>query len=112
LRGSAKPGDVQLQVNDEKDKRQFGLGDKEWHLYSREEIIKELETDVDKGLTSEEHKKRFELYGPNEITPPKQTHWFIKFLYTLVGGFQLMLWFGNPKLSQFNPNLSQFNPEL
>ena len=28
------------------------------------------------------------------MTPPKTTHWFVKFLWNLVGGFQLMLWIG------------------
>jgi len=34
-------------------------------------------------------------YGLNRITPPPTVHWFIKFLWTLIGGFQLMLWFGS-----------------
>lgn len=34
---------------------------------SVDEIIKELETDLDKGLTIEEVEKRQEEYGPNEL---------------------------------------------
>ena len=46
------------------------------------------------GLSSVEAEKRLAIYGPNAITPPKTIHWFVKFLLNLIGGFQLMLWFG------------------
>jgi len=84
-----KEGQVEIQI-----KRDFGLGDKEWHLLSLDEILVDLETDLKAGLSSAEHAQRLLKYGYNEITPPKQTHWFVKFLMNLVGGFQLMLWFG------------------
>jgi sodium/potassium-transporting ATPase subunit alpha len=84
-----------VKIDVQADKRDFGLGDKEWHLFTEDEIIEDLQTDLNVGLTSAEQEKRFLIYGPNEITPPKQTHWFIKFLWNLVGGFQLMLWFGS-----------------
>lgn len=34
------------------------------------------------------------LLGKNLITPPKLRHWFVKFLISLVSGFQLMMWVG------------------
>jgi sodium/potassium-transporting ATPase subunit alpha len=71
-----------------------GLGDKDWHLYSEEGIFKELDTNI-LGLTAGEAEKRLEKYGLNEITPVPQTHWFIKFLLTMIGGFQLMMWGGS-----------------
>ena len=37
---------------------------------------------------------RLLTYGYNRITPPPQLHWLTKFVLTLFGGFQLMLWFG------------------
>ena len=64
-------------------------------MLSQDELIAELDTSLTDGLTSEVHAERLLEYGPNEITPPKQTHWFIKFLLNLIGGFQLMLWFGS-----------------
>lgn len=71
----------------------FGLGDKDWHLLTELEMFAELNSSL-AGLGSAEHARRLEQYGPNLITPPKQTHWLIKFLLLLVGGFQMMMWFG------------------
>lgn len=90
-----------------------------WHLHPEDELLKLLET-TREGLTSEENLLRLKKvlcnfllsafcvrwisdllssfisqYGPNEITPPPQMHWFLKFLLTLVGGFQIMLWVGS-----------------
>lgn len=66
----------------------------DWHLLSQEELMEELETNIH-GLSEAEAAARLEKYGPNEITPVPTTHWFIKFLFTLVGGFQLMMWGGS-----------------
>eukprot|EP01031_Cornospumella_fuschlensis_P038632 gene38632-46964_t len=85
--------DGTITVEEKKKEGNFGLGDKEWHLYTPEELYKELDTNP-QGLSSEEHAKRLAIYGENLITPPKTTHWLIKLFYTLVGGFQLMMWFG------------------
>ena len=71
-----------------------GLGDKEWHLFSEKELFDELDTKIE-GLTAGEAAERLEKYGLNEITPVPTTHWLIKFFFTLVGGFQLMMWFGS-----------------
>ncbi len=73
--------------------RDFGLGGKDWHLFSLEKLYAELDT-CSTGLTSQEAAAALLKYGPNLITPPKTTHWFIKFLLNLVSGFQLMLWAG------------------
>jgi sodium/potassium-transporting ATPase subunit alpha len=70
-----------------------GLGDRPWHTFNTEELLSELNTRIG-GLTTAEAEERLKIYGRNMITPPKTTHWFIKFLWTLIGGFQLMLWFG------------------
>lgn len=71
-----------------------GLGDKEWHTYSEKEIFHELVTKME-GLSAAEAEKRLEQYGLNEITPPPTTHWLVKFGLILIGGFQLMMWFGS-----------------
>lgn len=65
----------------------------EWHGMSETELFHCLKTEIH-GLTSAEHAKRLEFYGPNCITPPKTMHWFLKFCINLVGGFQVMMWFG------------------
>ena len=70
-----------------------GLGDKEWHIFSEKELLEELSTSV-QGLNAFEAEKRLEQYGLNEITPPPTTHWLVKFGLILIGGFQLMMWFG------------------
>jgi magnesium-transporting ATPase (P-type) len=71
----------------------FGLGDKAWHAFTPFEIMQELVTSSE-GLTTEEHARRLEEHGLNQITPVPQLHWFLKFLLHLVGGFQIFLWTG------------------
>ena len=92
MAGHSEKKQVELNVKD--DKRNFGLGDVDWHLLSQPELFTKLETRIE-GLTSAEAAVLLAKYGPNRITPPPTTHWFIKFLWTLIGGFQLMLWFGS-----------------
>lgn len=70
------------------------LADQGWHSATIQQIYQLLNT-KETGLSTAEYQKRLEFYGPNAITPPKQTHWFVKFLFNLVSGFQLMLWFGS-----------------
>ncbi|MEW6425686.1 MAG: cation-translocating P-type ATPase [Bacillota bacterium] len=43
-----------------------------WHALTKEEVLRLLETDPERGLTSEEAKKRLEKYGPNELTEKKK----------------------------------------
>ena len=88
---------VELTIISDKDREQrkekgaardFGLGTVEWHLLDQSELFKELSSRIE-GLTTAEQEVKFAEFGPNVITPPKQTHWFIKFLLNLVGGFQV-----------------------
>ncbi len=76
--------------NDDK----YGLGAKPWHSMTEVELFAELGT-RESGLSSSEALEKEKIHGKNQITPPKTTHWFVKFLLTLIGGFQLMLWFGS-----------------
>jgi sodium/potassium-transporting ATPase subunit alpha len=63
-----------------------------WHQFTEEELFKQLEVTTGMaGLTSAEAEARLAKYGKNVITPPPQTHWLIKLLLLLVGGFQLMM---------------------
>lgn len=66
----------------------------EWHLFSEAELFKELGSQIE-GLSTAEAEVRLAKYGLNEITPAPVTHWFVKFCLILVGGFQLMMWFGS-----------------
>jgi sodium/potassium-transporting ATPase subunit alpha len=84
---------VKITKGEKEEKQDFGLGDKEWHLMSEEELFKELNTTLE-GITKEEQEKRYEQYGPNAITPPPTQPFWLKALIALVGGFQLMLWVG------------------
>ena len=46
------------------------------------------------GLSEEEAAKRLVQYGPNALSPPKQTPEIVKFLKQLFGGFAMLLWIG------------------
>lgn len=71
-----------------------GLGDREWHLLSQDEVFKELGTKIE-GLSAAEAEARLAQYGLNEITPVPPVHWCMKLFQALTGGFQLMMWFGS-----------------
>lgn len=67
--------------------------DDNWHSLPQTKLFEQLESDPN-GLTTREAVQRLLDYGPNSITPPKTTHWFIKLLLNMIGGFQMMLWIG------------------
>ncbi len=96
----AKPGDIvigsdgKITLTPKDEGKKTGLGDKEWHLFPEKDLFHELESNIG-GLTAAEVERRIEIYGLNEITPVPSTHWLVKFLLSLFGGFQLMMWFGS-----------------
>ena len=47
------------------------------------------------GLDDGQVQRNVEKYGKNELTPPKKDPTWLKFIKTLVGGFQLLLWAGS-----------------
>ena len=51
-----------------------------WFQKDVEEVEKELQTDQEKGLTTEEVAKRRETYGLNELKSKKKKTLFQKFL--------------------------------
>ncbi|OAF68794.1 hypothetical protein A3Q56_03462 [Intoshia linei] len=79
------------------------------HKIPLEELTRRLETDVEKGLTSEEAKRRLHRDGPNELTPPKKIPEYIKFLKQLFGGFSTLLWVG--AILCFFAHVMQINDE-
>ncbi|ODN05419.1 Sodium/potassium-transporting ATPase subunit alpha [Orchesella cincta] len=48
----------------------------------------------DSGLSEDQVRRNREKYGINQLTPPKKEPTWLKFIKTLVGGFQLLLWVG------------------
>ncbi len=87
-------GDYAKTDGKKEEKKDFGLGDKEWHLMTEEELFRELGTSIN-GLNTDQHAKLLEEYGPNCITPPPTTPFWMKFLLCIIGGFQLMMWLGS-----------------
>ncbi|GAU93801.1 hypothetical protein RvY_05685 [Ramazzottius varieornatus] len=64
------------------------------HTIPLEELCRRMQTDPRNGLTDVEAKTRLARDGPNALTPPKTTPWFVKFLQEMSGGFALLLWAG------------------
>ena len=44
------------------------MGDREIHSQRIDAVVRELSTDLDKGLTQEEARERLQKFGPNELT--------------------------------------------
>ncbi|TPX63790.1 hypothetical protein SpCBS45565_g06340 [Spizellomyces sp. 'palustris'] len=68
------------------------------HLMTIEEVQKKYNVDFmpqkpasSQGLSTAEAAKRLEEYGPNQLSPPKKRHPFLKFMDHLLGLFNLML---------------------
>lgn len=51
-----------------------------WHTCTSEDIIRDLETDTERGLSDEEVKARLERYGENRITTKKQQSSLVRFI--------------------------------
>ncbi|MHA2094852.1 MAG: cation-translocating P-type ATPase, partial [Candidatus Hodarchaeales archaeon] len=45
------------------------------HINELKSLIKDLKTDIESGLSSEEASRRLEVYGENQIPQPKQSFW-------------------------------------
>jgi len=64
------------------------------HLMDKEEVFKKYNTNPDTGLQGKQIKVLQEKYGLNQLTPPKKTPGWVKFLLILTEGFSLLLWAG------------------
>src|SRR4030066_138489 len=51
-----------------------------WHSIETPQVLKELDTDLHKGLTEDEVKKRLEKYGYNELKKEEKISPFILFI--------------------------------
>jgi magnesium-transporting ATPase (P-type) len=62
-----------------------GGGDGEtWHALEIDEIVEQLDTDLDSGLSSDDAAQRLERHGPNEVSREEGTPWW----RTLLSQFQ------------------------
>lgn len=52
-----------------------------WHEISTERVCELLESDARKGLSADEVAKRFERYGPNEMSEGRRTPSWLRFLH-------------------------------
>ncbi|CAM9356690.1 unnamed protein product [Discosporangium mesarthrocarpum] len=58
-------------------------------------FLNNLGTDPEKGMSPAAVEARIAAEGKNQLTPPPETPWYIKFLEELFGNkFSLLLWFG------------------
>ena len=62
------------------------------HIIPMEDLFQRYETSIERGLSSAKHAQVLERDGPNALTPPKITPWYVKFGRHLFGGFSLLLW--------------------
>ena len=63
------------------------------HRIPLEEAYERFESSLE-GLSEQEAARRLELYGPNQLTPPKTLSEWVRFCRQLFGGFQILLWAG------------------
>jgi sodium/potassium-transporting ATPase subunit alpha len=66
------------------------------HQISLEDLCKRFNNvSVEKGLTDDQVAKQRETDGWNELSPPKSTPEWLKFLMQMFGGFSTLLWVGS-----------------
>lgn len=61
------------------------------HKVSVSELCEKLNTDESKGMTSEAAKARLAEDGPNVLSPPKVTPWYVKLILQFTNFFALLL---------------------
>eukprot|EP00181_Compsopogon_caeruleus_P001805 CAMPEP_0184679544 /NCGR_PEP_ID=MMETSP0312-20130426/2382_1 /TAXON_ID=31354 /ORGANISM="Compsopogon coeruleus, Strain SAG 36.94" /LENGTH=1163 /DNA_ID=CAMNT_0027129059 /DNA_START=226 /DNA_END=3714 /DNA_ORIENTATION=- len=61
------------------------------HKASLDELCLKLGTDVEEGLSDVEHKDRLARDGPNLLSPPKVTPWYVKMLAQFLNLFAILL---------------------
>ncbi|GFR87926.1 sodium/potassium-transporting ATPase subunit alpha [Elysia marginata] len=66
------------------------------HIIPVEELMARHKIEsLERGLTSEQAAIHLAQYGKNQLTPPKTTPMWVKFLQTMFTGFSLLLWLGS-----------------
>ena len=64
------------------------------HRIPIEDLIKDLGTDVDKGLTMTQYTAKAAQVGLNMLTPPAEMNIVLKFILSLTDFFSMLLWGG------------------
>ena len=64
------------------------------HIVPKEDLVDRFNSNLEKGLTTEQAEKNTEKYGVNALTPPKTTPEWVKFCKNLFSGFAMLLWIG------------------
>jgi hypothetical protein len=59
------------------------------HQIPLDELIRNYESNLDHGLTSQKAHEIYERDGPNALSPPKTTPEWVKFCKNLFGGFAM-----------------------
>jgi sodium/potassium-transporting ATPase subunit alpha len=83
------PEEVEKEINTLRAAKK--VADIEIHKLSLAATESSLRTSLSTGLTSAEAAQRLLRDGPNKLTPPKVTPWYIKFLMHFVEGFAMLL---------------------
>ena len=77
-------------LDNEKSSKETFITDE--HLVKLDVLVKKLNTDIKKGLTTKQAAINLKKDGPNELTPPPKESLLLKFLKIQFGGFSLLLW--------------------
>jgi len=56
------------------------------------DVCAKYKTSIETGLTSADAAQRLIENGPNELTPPKETPWYVVLGKEMIGGFATLLW--------------------
>eukprot|EP00467_Chlorarachnion_reptans_P021926 CAMPEP_0114488030 /NCGR_PEP_ID=MMETSP0109-20121206/1097_1 /TAXON_ID=29199 /ORGANISM="Chlorarachnion reptans, Strain CCCM449" /LENGTH=1147 /DNA_ID=CAMNT_0001664365 /DNA_START=106 /DNA_END=3549 /DNA_ORIENTATION=- len=76
----------------EKDDAEEQLDARLEHTIPLSELVKNLGTDQEKGLTNAQFEANLEEFGLNELTPPETTWWLFQIIEHMTGFFALLLW--------------------
>ncbi len=66
--------------------------DIDYHEVKLQDLLNKLDTDAERGLSSEFAQHRLKLYGLNEISHKNRFRWVTKIFSYLFGGFGVILW--------------------
>ncbi|HWP59621.1 MAG TPA: HAD-IC family P-type ATPase [Candidatus Acidoferrales bacterium] len=59
---------------------------------SQEQVAFELQTDLERGITQAEARRRLQHYGPNSLTRSRRAPWYLKLLKNFFSFFAALLW--------------------
>jgi len=65
------------------------------HMWETTELVKNLSTNLDKGLSAQKAQEKFATHGENALTEKAAVPWYCVFIKEQTGFFSLLLWFGS-----------------